>query len=184
MWWFHLFISAGELHDACLQMSKVCVLRSLLYRFWSAVLGSMRLKAGLNLKVIYLREIQSSSSASEVPYRTVVDWHTIGSNFIAIACTMMLKRTAAHAWRYRHLHSHFLHAGQVTRAWLDWPAVIVSSAAITAGLLWYSFITTIYNDAVITATPENTSQSVWKTSTSWHVAIVPWRWVVLQVLIY
>jgi len=78
----------------------------------------------------------------------------------------MLKRTAAQAWRYRRLQSHFLHAGQVTRARLVRPAVIVSSAAVTAGLLWYSFITTVHNDAVITATPENTSQSVRKTSTS------------------
>ena len=46
----------------------------------------MRLKAGLNLKGIYLREIRRGSSASEVPYRTFVDWHTIGSKFIAIAC--------------------------------------------------------------------------------------------------
>jgi len=43
----------------------------------------MRLKAGLNLKGIYLREIRRGSSASEVPF---VDWHTIGSKFIAIAC--------------------------------------------------------------------------------------------------
>ena len=41
---------------------------------------------GLNLKGIYLREIQRSSSASKVPYQTFVDWHTIGSKFIAIAC--------------------------------------------------------------------------------------------------
>jgi hypothetical protein len=67
-------------------MSKVCGLRSSLYPFWSAVLGSIRLKAGLNLKGIYLREIRSGSSASGVPYRTFVDWHTIGSKFIAIAC--------------------------------------------------------------------------------------------------
>jgi hypothetical protein len=78
----------------------------------------------------------------------------------------MFKRTAAQAWRYRRLHSHLSQAGQVARARLDRSAVIASSAAVTAGLLWYSCSNTIHNDAVITPTPGNISQSVQNAATS------------------
>ncbi|OJA16877.1 hypothetical protein AZE42_11478 [Rhizopogon vesiculosus] len=78
----------------------------------------------------------------------------------------MFKRTATQAWRYRRLHSQLLQAGQVARARPARSAVIASSAAVTAGLLWYSFSTTIHNDAVITPTPGNIFQPVPKASTS------------------
>ncbi|OAX36598.1 RCC1 BLIP-II protein [Rhizopogon vinicolor AM-OR11-026] len=78
----------------------------------------------------------------------------------------MFKRTAAQAWRYRRLHSHLSQAGQVARARPARSAVIASSTAVTAGLLWYSFSTTIHNDAVMTPTPGNVSQPVRKASTS------------------
>ncbi|KAG1891351.1 regulator of chromosome condensation 1/beta-lactamase-inhibitor protein II [Suillus subluteus] len=53
-----------------------------------------------------------------------------------------------------------------TRARPARSAVIASSAAATAGLLWYSFSTTIHNDAIITPKPEDISKSVQKASTS------------------
>ncbi|KAG1826948.1 regulator of chromosome condensation 1/beta-lactamase-inhibitor protein II [Suillus subaureus] len=78
----------------------------------------------------------------------------------------MFKRTAAQAWRSRRLHSHISHTAQAARARPARSVVIASSAAATAGLLWYSFSTTIHNDAIITPKPEDISKSVQKSSTS------------------
>ncbi|KAG2365754.1 regulator of chromosome condensation 1/beta-lactamase-inhibitor protein II [Suillus spraguei] len=78
---------------------------------------------------------------------------------------MMFKRTAVQAWRFRRLHSHISHAAQTARARPARSVVIASSAAATAGLLWYSFSTTIHNDAVIAPKPEDISKSVPKAST-------------------
>ncbi|KAG1877771.1 regulator of chromosome condensation 1/beta-lactamase-inhibitor protein II [Suillus subalutaceus] len=78
----------------------------------------------------------------------------------------MFKRTAAQAWRSRRLHSHISHTAQAARARPARSAVIASSAVATAGLLWYSFSTTIHNDAIITPKPEDISKSVQKASTS------------------
>ncbi|KAG0705053.1 regulator of chromosome condensation 1/beta-lactamase-inhibitor protein II [Suillus ampliporus] len=78
----------------------------------------------------------------------------------------MFKRTAAQAWRSRRLHSHLSQAGQAARARPVRSAVVASSAAVTAGLLWYSFSTTIHNDAVITPKPGDISKPVQKASTS------------------
>ncbi|KAG1756442.1 regulator of chromosome condensation 1/beta-lactamase-inhibitor protein II [Suillus paluster] len=74
----------------------------------------------------------------------------------------MFKRTAAQAWRARRLHSQ---AGQAARARPVRSAVVASSAAATAGLLWYSLSTTIHNDAIITPKLGDTSQPVRKAST-------------------
>ncbi|KAG2077976.1 RCC1 BLIP-II [Suillus decipiens] len=78
----------------------------------------------------------------------------------------MFKRTAVQAWRFRHLHPYISHAAQTTRARPARSVVIASSATATAGILWYSFSTTIHNDAVITPKPEDTSKSVPKAYTS------------------
>lgn len=45
---------------------------------------SICLKTGLHLKAIYDQEIKRHSSVRKIAYRTFVDWHSIGSKFIAI----------------------------------------------------------------------------------------------------
>jgi hypothetical protein len=45
---------------------------------------SIRFKTGLHLKGIYEREIKGRPLCG-VSYRTFLDWHSIGSKFIAIA---------------------------------------------------------------------------------------------------
>lgn len=78
----------------------------------------------------------------------------------------MFKRTATQAWRFRRLHSHISHTAQAARARPAQTVVIASSAAATAGLLWYSFGTTIHNDAITTPKPEDIYKSVQKAPTS------------------
>jgi hypothetical protein len=79
---------------------------------------------------------------------------------------IMFKRTAAQAWRFRRLHSHISHTAQAARAQPARSVVIASSAAATAVLLWYSFGTTIHNDAIITPKPEDIYKSVQEAPTS------------------
>jgi hypothetical protein len=77
----------------------------------------------------------------------------------------MFKRTATQAWRSRRLYSHISHTAQAARA-RPARSVVIASSAATAGILLYSFSTTIHNDAIITPKPEDISKSVQKASTS------------------
>ncbi|KAG1803539.1 regulator of chromosome condensation 1/beta-lactamase-inhibitor protein II [Suillus plorans] len=78
----------------------------------------------------------------------------------------MFKRTAAQALRSRRLYSRISCTAQVARARPARSVVIASSAAATAGLLWYSFSTTIHNDAIMTPKLEDISKSAQKASAS------------------
>ncbi|KAG2158456.1 regulator of chromosome condensation 1/beta-lactamase-inhibitor protein II [Suillus bovinus] len=78
----------------------------------------------------------------------------------------MFKRTTAQALRPGRLRAHISCTAQAARARPARSVVIASSAAATAGLLWYSFSNTIHNDAIKTPKPEDISKPAQKASTS------------------